>query len=84
MTVGLLGPYKQSTNYIEVVKIITKLGGSRIDEKIETQEMLIFCAAHQISTEVHLIDFIAINEAFEKVKDEKVRFSYVINIATLH
>ena len=49
----------------------------------ETQEMLDFCAEHNILPEVELINIEDINEAFEKVKDEEVRFRYVIDMATL-
>lgn len=83
VTVGLLGPYKQPTNNMEVAKLSTTVGGSLIGGTIETQEVLDFCAAHQISPEVQLIDISEINDAFEKVKDEEVRFRYVIDMATL-
>lgn len=83
VTVGLLGPYKQPTNNMEVAKFSTTVGGSLIGGTIETQEVIDFCAAHQISPEVQLIDISEINDAFEKVKDEEVRFRYVIDMATL-
>ena len=84
VTVGLLGPYKQPTNNMEVAKFSTTVGGSLIGGTTETQEVLDFCAEHHISPEVQLIDIADINDAFEKVKDEEVRFRYVIDMATLN
>lgn len=83
VTVGLLGPYDAPTNNMEVAKFATTIGGSLIGGTIETQEVLDFCAKHNIAPDVELIDIKDINEAFEKVKDEEVRFRYVIDMATL-
>ncbi|KLT64353.1 NAD(P)-dependent alcohol dehydrogenase [Pedobacter sp. BMA] len=83
VTVGLLGPYKAPTNNMEVAKLSTTVGGSLIGGTVETQEVLDFCAAHGISPDVQLIDIAEINDAFEKVKDEEVRFRYVIDMSTL-
>lgn len=83
VTVGLLGPYKSATNNMEVAKLSTTLGGSMIGGTIETQEVLDFCAAHQILPDVELINIQNINEAFDKIKDEEVRFRYVIDMASL-
>lgn len=45
--------------------------------------MLDFCAAHEISAEVEIIDIAAVNEAFDKMVAEDVRFRYVIDNSTL-
>lgn len=82
VTVGLLGPYKSPTNNMEVAKLSTTVGGSLIGGTIETQEVLDFCAAHGISPEIQVIDIADINDALEKVKDEEVRFRYVIDMST--
>ena len=83
VTVGLLGPYDAPTNNMEVAKMCATVGGSMIGSTIETQEVLDFCARHNILPDVELIDIKDINEAFEKIKDEEVRFRYVIDMATL-
>jgi len=83
VTVGLLGPYKSATNNMEVAKLSTTIGGSIIGGTIETQEVLDFCAEHNILPEVQMIDIKDINDAFDKVKDEEVRFRYVIDMASL-
>ncbi|WP_269416294.1 NAD(P)-dependent alcohol dehydrogenase [Pedobacter rhodius] len=83
VTVGLLGPYKNPTNNMDVAKFCTTIGGSLIGGTIETQEILDFCAEHQIIPDVELINIEDINEALAKIKDEEVRFRYVIDMASL-
>jgi len=83
VTVGLLGPYKAPTNNMDVAKYSTTIGGSLIGGTVETQEVLDFCAEHGISPEIELIDIAEINKALDRVKDEEVRFRYVIDMATL-
>lgn len=57
--------------------------GSLVGSIQETQEMLEFCAKHGIVADVELIPMQQINEAFDKVVDKKVRYRYVIDMATL-
>jgi uncharacterized zinc-type alcohol dehydrogenase-like protein len=83
VTVGLLGPYDAPTDNMEVAKRCATVGGSMIGGTAETQEMLDFCAEHNILPEVEIINIEDINDAFEKVKDEEVRFRYVIDMASL-
>ncbi|TCD12099.1 NAD(P)-dependent alcohol dehydrogenase [Pedobacter frigidisoli] len=83
VTVGLLGPYKAPTNNMEVAKFSSTIGGSLIGGTAETQEVLDFCAEHQILPEVQFINIDEINTAFDKIKDEEVRFRYVIDMASL-
>jgi uncharacterized zinc-type alcohol dehydrogenase-like protein len=83
VTVGLLGPYKAPTNNDEVAKLGRTVGGSLIGGIAETREVLKFCAEHNILPEVQIIPIQEINEAFEKIKDENVRFRYVIDMQSL-
>ncbi len=83
VTVGLLGPYKSPTNNIEMAKYSRSLGASIIGSIAETQEVLDFCAMHGILPQVEMIDIQDINEAFEKIRDEEVRFRYVIDMKSL-
>ncbi|NCI45954.1 NAD(P)-dependent alcohol dehydrogenase [Sediminibacterium sp. WSJ-3] len=57
--------------------------GSLIGGIAETQEMLDFCAEHNIVSDVEVIDIKDINEAYEKVIRGDVRYRFVIDIATL-
>jgi uncharacterized zinc-type alcohol dehydrogenase-like protein len=83
VTVGLLGPYEKPTNNMEVAKYSRSVGASIIGSVAETQEILDFCAEHQILPQVQLIEMEDINDAFEKIKDEDVRFRYVIDMQSL-
>ncbi|MBC7552966.1 MAG: zinc-binding dehydrogenase, partial [Taibaiella sp.] len=83
VTVGLLGPYKEATNNMEVARLSRSVGGSLIGGVAETQDVLNFCAAHGILPQVEMINIQDINEAFDKIKDEEVRFRYVIDMASL-
>ena len=85
VTVGLLGPYKKATNNMEVASMGRSIGGSLIGGIAETQEVLQFCAEHNIRPDVEMITMQDINEAFDKIKDEDVRFRYVIDMmGSLH
>ncbi|WP_271984808.1 NAD(P)-dependent alcohol dehydrogenase [Pseudoclavibacter terrae] len=56
--------------------------GSTIGSIRETQEMLDFCAEHDIAPEVELIEAAQINEAYERVLKSDVRYRFVIDATT--
>ena len=60
-----------------------RLAGSKIGGIRETQEMLDFCAEHDIAAEVEVISADQINEAYERVLASDVRYRFVIDTATL-
>jgi uncharacterized zinc-type alcohol dehydrogenase-like protein len=49
----------------------------------ETQEMLDFCAAHNIVSDVEVIPIQQINEAWERMLRGDVRYRFVIDCSTL-
>ena len=57
--------------------------GSGIGGIRETQEMLDFCAEHEIASDVEVIPAEAINDAYERVLASDVRYRFVIDIDTL-
>ena len=59
------------------------LTGSLIGGIRETQEMLDFCAAHGIASDIELIGIDRINEAYERMLKADVRYRFVIDIASL-
>ncbi|MFN0024433.1 MAG: NAD(P)-dependent alcohol dehydrogenase [Parvularculaceae bacterium] len=59
------------------------LSGSLIGSIKETQEMLDFCGAHKIVSEIEVIDIGSINQAYDRVLKSDVRYRFVIDIATL-
>lgn len=82
-TVGLLGQYAKPTDNGEVIKHRRNVAGSLIGSLAETQEVLDFCAEHNIQPMVEMINIQEINEAFEKMAKEEVRFRYVIDMQSL-
>ena len=83
VTVGLLAPYKKGTDNSEVAFHRRTVSGSLIGGIAETQEVLDFCAKHNIAPEVEMIKMQDINDAFEKMQKEEVRFRYVIDMQSL-
>ncbi len=59
------------------------LAGSLIGGIRETQEMLDFCAAHGVVSDVEVIPVHQINEAYERVIQSDVRYRFVIDMASL-
>ena len=59
------------------------LSGSLIGGIKETQEMLDFCAKHDITPEIEVIAPEQVNMAYERVVKSDVRYRFVIDLATL-
>ena len=59
------------------------ISGSMIGSIKETQEMLDFCGAHGIVSEIETIRIQQINEAYERVVKSDVRYRFVIDMASL-
>jgi uncharacterized zinc-type alcohol dehydrogenase-like protein len=60
-----------------------RLAGSLIGGIRETQEMLDFCAEHNIVSDVEVIPIDIINEAYERVLKSDVKYRFVIDCGTL-
>ncbi|MEO8802683.1 MAG: NAD(P)-dependent alcohol dehydrogenase [Rudaea sp.] len=58
------------------------LAGSLIGGIRETQEMLDFCAKHNVASDIELIRIDQINEAYERMIKGDVRYRFVIDIAS--
>lgn len=59
------------------------LSGSIIGGMVETQEMLDYCAEHNIVSDIEIIPIQKINEAFERVLKSDVKYRFVIDMASL-
>jgi uncharacterized zinc-type alcohol dehydrogenase-like protein len=59
------------------------LAGSLIGGIPETQEMLDFCAEHDVTPEIEVIEASYVNEAYERVIASDVRYRFVIDTATI-
>ncbi len=57
--------------------------GSLIGGIAETQEMLDYCAEHNIISDVEVIDMSYINEAYDRMVKSDVKYRFVIDMASL-
>ena len=60
-----------------------RLAGSMIGGIAETQEMLDFCAEHNITSDIELISMDQINTAYERMLRSDVKYRFVIDLASL-
>jgi len=59
------------------------LSGSLIGGIAETQEMLDFCGAHNITSDVEIIPIQKVNEAYERLLRSDVKYRFSIDMASL-
>lgn len=59
------------------------VAGSSIGGIAETQEMLDFCAEHNIVSDIEMIDIKDITAAYERMEKGDVKYRFVIDMATL-
>ncbi len=59
------------------------LSGSNIGGIAETQEMLDFCGAHNITADVEVIPIQKVNEAYERMVKSDVKYRFSIDMASL-
>lgn len=57
--------------------------GSNIGGIAETQEMLDFCAKHNITADIELINVQQINEAFSRLQKGDVKYRFVVDMSSL-
>ena len=81
--VGLLEPVEPPVEAGALVFKRRVLAGSLIGGMPETQEVLDFCAEHDISCDVEMLDINNLNEAYERMKKGDVKYRFVIDMHTL-
>jgi uncharacterized zinc-type alcohol dehydrogenase-like protein len=59
------------------------LAGSLIGGIAETQEMLDFCAKHNLTADIEMIPIQKINEAYERMLRSDVKYRFVIDMSSL-
>ncbi|NWL81160.1 hydroxyacid dehydrogenase [Pseudomonas taiwanensis] len=59
------------------------ISGSLIGGLAQTQELLDFCAEHQVLPQCEMIDIQDINTAFERMERNDVKYRFVIDMASL-
>jgi len=80
--VGAIGPNAQ-LNTRTMILGRRNIAGSLVGGIQETQEMLHFCAAHGIVSDIELIKASEINLAYERMQKSDVKYRFVIDMATL-
>ena len=85
-TMILLGvpPEAPQVHAFNLIAKRRRIAGSLIGGIQETQEMLDFCAEHNIMSDIELIDMKDINEAYERMLKGDVKYRFVIDLATLN
>lgn len=75
-------PHPSPTVWPLLMKRVS-IAGSAIGGIPETQEMLDFCAKHNITSDVEIIPIQKINEAYERMLKSDVKYRFVIDMASL-
>lgn len=81
--VGAPATNHPSPNVFNLIMKRRSLAGSMIGGIRETQEMLDFCAEHNIVADIELIRADEINTAYERMLKGDVKYRFVIDNATL-
>ncbi|WP_027328328.1 NAD(P)-dependent alcohol dehydrogenase [Marinimicrobium agarilyticum] len=81
--VGLLDPVEPALQAGGLVMRRRVLAGSLIGGMPETQEVLDFCAEHDITCDVEMIDIQDINTAYQRMKKGDVKYRFVIDMKSL-
>jgi len=81
--VGLIGPIAPTLSTAPLIFGRRTVAGSLIGGIAETQEMLDFCAANGVTSDVEMLDIRNINEAYARMLKSDVRYRFVIDIASL-
>jgi uncharacterized zinc-type alcohol dehydrogenase-like protein len=82
--VGYLGPLDPFLNSAPMVLGRKSVAGSLIGGIAETQEMLDFCGAHGITSDIEVIEIQDINEAYKRMLKSEVKYRFVIDMASLN
>ena len=81
--VGAPGTPHPSPNVFGLIFKRRRLAGSLIGGIAETQEMLDFCAEHNIVSDIEAIPMSAINEAYERMLKSDVKYRFVVDMSTV-
>lgn len=83
LLVGQLTPLSPPVDALPLIFGRRSILGSVIGGLPETQEVLDFCAEHDISCDIEMLDIRDIGDAYERMKRGDVRYRFVIDMATL-
>jgi len=83
-TIAVVGAAVTEVNTMPLVYGRKIIAGSMIGSIKETQEMLDFCAEHNIVSDIETIAMQDINMAYERVMRSDVKYRFVIDMRSLH
>jgi uncharacterized zinc-type alcohol dehydrogenase-like protein len=83
MLVGMIGPIDPPIHSALLIGGRKSIVGSMIGGIAETQELLDFCAAHDINCDVEMIAVQDIKRAYERLVRSDVRYRFVIDLASM-
>ena len=73
----------QPLSAFSIVQNRRSLSGSMIGGMPETQEMLDYCAEHDIVSDIEMVTVDKLNEAYDRVVRADVKYRFVIDVASL-
>ncbi len=73
----------QPVNVFSLLTARRSLAGSATGGIKETQEMLDYCAKHNIASEIEMIEMSDINKAYERLLKQDVKYRFVIDMKSL-
>ncbi len=84
-TMILLGvpPHPSTLEAFHLIGKRRRVAGSLIGGIAETQEMLDYCAEHNIMSDIEIISVSDINNAYERMMKADVKYRFVIDMSTL-
>jgi len=83
MTLVGLPEKPPAVNVFSLISKRVSIAGSMIGGMPETQQMLEYCGQKNITAEVEVIPIQKINEAFERMLKQDVKYRFVIDMSTL-
>jgi alcohol dehydrogenase (NADP+) len=81
--VGLLTPLEPPVQGVSLIFGRKSMSGSAIGGMEETQEMIDFCAKHNIVSDVEMVPIQAVNAAYERLVKNDVKYRFVIDMSSL-
>ena len=77
-------PEPMSLNVFSLIGMRRSFAGSMIGGIAITQEMLDFCAKHNIVSDIEIISIDQVNQAYERVLSSDVRYRFVIDVSSFN
>jgi uncharacterized zinc-type alcohol dehydrogenase-like protein len=81
--VGLVGDIEPTLSTVPLLLGRKSVAGSVIGGIAETQEMLDFCGKHNITSDIEVINIQEINQAYERMLKNDVKYRFVIDLKSL-